>query len=179
MTKAKTLMRLALTGAVALILFDAPATAQEATVLSKNATSEDFIRALLPPPKSRGIAPANPTTEPELPSVAVNITFEFNSANLTSEAIATLDQLGTALNSQQLGDFTFLIEGHTDSKGSASYNQKLSERRAKSVETYLASTHSIDPFRMRSVGKGEAEPINASNPEAGENRRVEIINTGK
>lgn len=67
------------------------------------------------------------------------------------------------------------IEGHTDSRGSDSYNQKLSEQRAASVRTYLLE-QGIESNRMQSVGYGEQRPIEDNNTEAGRaaNRRVEI-----
>ncbi|PQO22740.1 hypothetical protein C2I36_11520 [Rhodobacteraceae bacterium WD3A24] len=68
------------------------------------------------------------------------------------------------------------VVGHTDSTGSASYNQSLSERRADSVARVLMGA-GVDPGRVRAIGRGEDDPV-ASNltPEGrAQNRRVEII----
>jgi OOP family OmpA-OmpF porin len=67
------------------------------------------------------------------------------------------------------------ISGHTDSEGSESYNQKLSEGRAKSVVNYLISKD-IEATRMKAVGYGESKPIDTNFNDAGQarNRRVEF-----
>ena len=72
------------------------------------------------------------------------------------------------------------IEGHTDSIGSDSYNQALSERRAQAVKAYLVSK-GISATRLSTEGKGESEPIadntknGRDNPEGrAMNRRAEL-----
>ena len=67
------------------------------------------------------------------------------------------------------------IGGHTDSVGSDSYNQKLSEQRAKAVCDYLIS-QGVDKARLSYKGYGESEPIATNETEAGRqrNRRVEL-----
>lgn len=143
---------------------------------------EEFIDALTPDeataPRMRGIKPINPAA-PETPkAVSMELTFEFNSARLTGEATQILDNLGGALQSQKLKDDAFRIEGHTDSKGSAAYNLRLSQRRAQSVKDYLVGRLGIESNRLETVGKGEEEPIDPKDPENPANRRVQIINLG-
>ena len=67
------------------------------------------------------------------------------------------------------------IGGHTDSLGSNAYNQKLSQRRAESVKTYL-SERGVDANRMEVKGYGEAEPVAPNDTAEGRelNRRVEL-----
>ena len=69
----------------------------------------------------------------------------------------------------------FTVEGHTDSVGSNSLNQKLSEERANSVRDFLIN-EGIDASRLEAVGYGEERPIATNNTRAGrtQNRRVEI-----
>lgn len=77
---------------------------------------------------------------------------------------------------QRYPDSNVVVIGHTDSTGSAEYNQDLSQRRAAAVSRILVEA-GTDPYRVRSVGRGENEPV-ASNlsPEGrAQNRRVEII----
>lgn len=112
------------------------------------------------------------------PQISVNLTFGFNSAELTDETRAILDNLGQAMQDQQLKPYRFLIEGHTDSIGGAAYNWELSLRRAAAVKRYLIEKHEVVPERMEVVGKGESEPIYPENPKAPGNRRVVIINIG-
>jgi outer membrane protein OmpA-like peptidoglycan-associated protein len=102
------------------------------------------------------------------------ITFEFGSADLTEEAQDLLDNLGAALQSPQLAEQRFRLNGHTDAVGSDEANQRLSLLRAESVRTYLATTHSIDPGRLEAFGHGEARLIQGLVPEDGQNRRVEV-----
>ena len=90
-----------------------------------------------------------------------------------------LKPLGEALKDPRLAKARFLIGGHTDAKGSDDYNQNLSERRARSVQTHLVATFGIDPARVRPMGFGERSLADAAQPEDGVNRRVEIVNLGE
>jgi outer membrane protein OmpA-like peptidoglycan-associated protein len=69
------------------------------------------------------------------------------------------------------------VEGHTDSKGSDSYNQQLSEKRAKAIVKFLVLEAAIEPQRLEFVGWGEAQPIAPNDNEENmeRNRRVEFI----
>jgi outer membrane protein OmpA-like peptidoglycan-associated protein len=69
----------------------------------------------------------------------------------------------------------FVVEGHTDAKGSPEYNRRLSDLRALAVKELLV-TKGIDGARLLSVGKGASELANAAAPLAPENRRVKIVN---
>jgi OmpA-OmpF porin, OOP family len=108
---------------------------------------------------------------PEQKAFAFRINFRFDSAVIPADAYEYLDTVGTVLHSEP--DVTIVVEGHTDAKGSDAYNMKLSERRAKAVETYLVQKHRIEVSRIRAVGKGEGEPL-AVNPFDQTNRRVQF-----
>jgi outer membrane protein OmpA-like peptidoglycan-associated protein len=105
--------------------------------------------------------------------------FDFNSATLSASAKQTLDKLGAALQDERLEGYRFQIEGHTDSKGSAVYNKRLSERRARSVKEYLVERFQIAPERLKALGRGEEAPLVSEDPEDPTNRRVQILNTGQ
>lgn len=117
--------------------------------------------------------------EKDQPIVLKGVTFEFNSARLTAEAEARLDNVVNALKSAE--KIHVRIEGHTDSIGSASYNLDLSQRRAQSVKRYLVE-HGIDPGRLTTEGYGETKPVAPNNNPDGsdnpagraKNRRVEL-----
>jgi outer membrane protein OmpA-like peptidoglycan-associated protein len=79
---------------------------------------------------------------------------------------------------QKLGNVSFLIAGHTDAKGSNSYNLALSERRAESVKAFLVETYGVDGARLAVIGFGEEQLKNPDDPFADENRLVQIVNTG-
>jgi outer membrane protein OmpA-like peptidoglycan-associated protein len=125
------------------------------------------------PPDSA--TPAAPATPAKPASIDLAIQFDFNSSKISAASKKTLDQLAIALASPELASMKFRIEGHTDSKGSAAYNQKLSETRAHAVRNALI-VHRIDGARLVAVGKGSTEPLNANDTTAAENRRVRIVN---
>lgn len=101
------------------------------------------------------------------------ILFGFDSAELTAASKENITSLAKTL--QKYEDTEILIQGHTDSKGSDSYNQTLSEKRAKSVSDQLKML-SVASSRISEVGYGESMPIADNTTEAGRslNRRVEV-----
>jgi outer membrane protein OmpA-like peptidoglycan-associated protein len=113
---------------------------------------------------------------------SINLTVEFatDSAQLTSQAMAALDQLGRALSNRELSAYRFRIEGHTDTVGSTDYNRTLSEQRADAVVTYLATKFGVASSRLQAVGMGEEGLLVPTPPQTPElrNRRVQIINLG-
>lgn len=113
-----------------------------------------------------------------MPSIDLDVKFEFNSDKLTDEAVRQLSELGSALSSPQLNAFRFEIAGHTDAVGGAAYNQTLSERRSAAVKSFLVQRHGIDVGRLAAVGWGFKKLKNPQDPASGENRRVEIVNLG-
>ena len=107
-------------------------------------------------------------------SINIEVYFDFDSAALKPKAIEQLKPLGEALSSTDLGSGRYLIMGHTDAKGSASYNQTLSEQRAASVRKYLVQRFPVQPTALVSIGLGETQLKRPAEPNAGVNRRVEI-----
>lgn len=106
----------------------------------------------------------------------LDIQFQFNSDQLTNDGKDVLDQLAAALKSDKLAAAkSVILEGHADAKGSASYNQALSFKRAQSARNYLAVRHGISAAKLKAVGKGSSEPANPNNPEDEVNRRVRVI----
>lgn len=106
----------------------------------------------------------------------LEIQFDYNSHKLTQDGAEVLDSLGQALQSDELRSARrIVLEGHTDAKGSATYNRLLSLRRAQSVRQYLAANFKISSGKMKTVGKGSAELADPNNPGDGINRRVRVI----
>lgn len=107
-----------------------------------------------------------------------NIFFDFNKATLRVESTAELDRLINLLTTYS--SLKIEISGYTDNKGSADYNQKLSESRAKSVVDYLVA-HGIPSARLTFKGYGKDDPIATNDNEDGrqQNRRTEFKITGK
>ena len=100
------------------------------------------------------------------------VTFELNSAELTAEARSTLAEFAKALGDNRLRTHTFIVEGHTDARGSETYNEGLSQRRAQSVAAFLVAT-GVDGARLRALGKGMSSP-RVDDPYDPVNRRVEM-----
>ncbi len=101
------------------------------------------------------------------------VNFEFDQSRLTTNAKTILDPVAAELVARPAIDIE--IQGHTDSKGSDAYNQKLSEKRAASVVQYLEDK-GVAGERMDSTGYGESMPIadNATDEGRELNRRVEL-----
>lgn len=101
------------------------------------------------------------------------ILFDFDSAELRTNAKNEIDQLSDILKKYE--DTNILVTGYTDSVGSEEYNQKLSERRARSVVDY-AENLGVNESRFSVVGHGESHPVATNDTEWGrqQNRRVEI-----
>jgi OOP family OmpA-OmpF porin len=101
------------------------------------------------------------------------VTFELNSAQLTSSAAATLRRVADALTGEP--GLRAEIAGHTDSSGDDAYNQRLSQDRANSVLQFLVSL-GIDRSRLVARGYGEGQPVADNGSAAGRerNRRVEF-----
>jgi outer membrane protein OmpA-like peptidoglycan-associated protein len=104
---------------------------------------------------------------------ASGLLYDFDSDLIKPTAAQNLRTLAQSLGKYPNTDV--LIVGHTDATGSDSYNQGLSERRARSAQNFLVG-EGVVPTRLRSAGRGETEPIASNDNESGmaQNRRVEI-----
>ena len=104
------------------------------------------------------------------------VLFEFGQSSLSNDAKANLDKLVIVL--RDFPDTDIEIQGHTDSKGSLTFNQGLSERRATAVSNYLISRNLL-ASRLTVVGFGETLPKHLNDTEDGraQNRRVEFVIT--
>ncbi|WP_088147683.1 OmpA family protein [Achromobacter denitrificans] len=113
-------------------------------------------------------------------SMLGDVLFDFDKAAIRPAAEPTLRDIASLVKSSSAGVVT--IEGHTDSKGSASNNKELSLRRAKAVAQWLAS-QGVDPARLSTKGLGDTRPVQpnklangADNPQGrAQNRRVEFV----
>lgn len=100
--------------------------------------------------------------------------FDTNSSVIKPGFTTTLDKISRVLN--QYGKTTVTVTGHTDSIGSDTSNQTLSEKRAQAVLDHFASKN-VNPVRLAAYGKGEAAPRADNATDAGRalNRRVELL----
>ncbi|MDR6265584.1 OmpA family protein [Roseobacter sp. N2S] len=119
-------------------------------------------------------APATPPEQPAMPmTIDLTIYFDFDSALLQPKSKTQLTALCAAIKSDT-GEGTYQIIGHTDAKGKASYNQRLSQARADEVVRYMTSSCGIDGARLKAVGAGEGHLKLPKDPQSPENRRVEV-----
>jgi outer membrane protein OmpA-like peptidoglycan-associated protein len=108
----------------------------------------------------------------ELPA---DVLFDFDKADIRADAAAALANVATIIRAYPAGSVT--LEGHTDAKGDHAYNQRLSERRAASVRTWLVEKERIDGAKLTARGWGESRPVasNDTDPGRQKNRRVEVV----
>lgn len=191
-TRAK-IVFIAAFGVLALLIFWSPVQAQGVV---QDPSVDDLIRQLKPAEgqakpvfrslgaATRGIQVELPSgsgdsaDQPAAPTVNLSIEFDFNSHTLTAKGKQALSTLGEALVSNDLQEFHFLVAGHTDAVGGDDYNMILSELRARSVRDFLVGTYGIKSDRLIAQGYGETRLLKPDQPEAGENRRVQITNLG-
>jgi len=150
------------------------------------------VARALPPPAPEPAPPPPPPPPPPAPPACVApagfqvdancriieqtlvvraVDFEFNSAQLTSPARQTLDEVAASLVKQP--ELKIEIQGYTDSTGAAEYNLRLSQKRAESVRSYLIDK-GCDPVALTAKGFGKTNPIatNSTTEGRAQNRRV-------
>lgn len=115
----------------------------------------------------------------KLAQFTIAVQFDFNSARIRPDSFRAVGLMADALYHPYLQGYRFLIVGHTDGKGDRLYNLKLSQQRADAIRAALINPFGIPASRIEAVGLGEEQFLNRRNPEAAENRRVQLINIGK
>ena len=110
------------------------------------------------------------------PKIDLEINFEYNSADISSKSLPSVQALGRALSNLDLKGSTFVVAGHTDAAGGEGYNQDLSERRADSIKRYLVDKYGINGSDLVTVGYGKSKLKDPSQPMAEANRRVQVVN---
>ncbi len=114
-------------------------------------------------------------------ALAADVLFDFDQANLRPDAVSVLTQAAEVIGTR--GRRGIVIEGHTDSKGTADYNQRLSERRAEAVRLWFQQQPRLAGIPMRTRGWGASKPaVPNTKPDGSDdpdgrqkNRRVEIV----
>lgn len=106
-------------------------------------------------------------------TVGNDVLFDFNSTALRSSSRTSLREMADVFD--KYPNTTISVQGHTDSIGSASYNERLSQRRASSVARYLEDLN-VSSSRIETVGYGKSRPKASNSTASGrqQNRRVEI-----
>lgn len=130
------------------------------TVFDKHGVVQQFmwnpVDCMVEVPKEIPKVPETPKLERL--NLSADFLFDFDSAKLRPEASEALDKVVQAVKARNTEFSNITIVGHTDRLGSDAYNQKLSERRALSVATYLIE-HGVPAHRTTAFGAGESEPV--------------------
>ena len=172
----------------------------------ENVSSDAIVRALQPKPLTRGLSVETPaataaegrfvetlrnrktrslssgereeiaTIAADKPNIDLEITFEYNSADISAASLPSVQALGKALSDPNLKGSTFVVAGYTDAAGGETYNQDLSERRADTIKRYLTDKYGIAGSDLVTVGYGKSRPKNPNDPMDPANRRVQVVN---
>jgi outer membrane protein OmpA-like peptidoglycan-associated protein len=155
--------------------FTGPASLKNKHVQSVMFNVRWFVQG--PPPPEAYVAPPEPPLPPPPPPPppvkTFIVFFDFNRADLTTDAKRVVSEAASTARTR--GMVKIMVTGHTDTTGSAAYNQALSERRASAVKTQLVAD-GLSEQNIMTIGKGFAEPLIATGPGVREpqNRRAVI-----
>ena len=116
------------------------------------------------------------TIAKDKPNIDLEINFDYNSADISSKSLPSVQALGKALTNPDLKGSTFIVAGYTDAAGGESYNQDLSERRADSIKRYLTDKFGIAGSDLVTVGYGKTKLKDPNQPMSEANRRVQVVN---
>lgn len=151
------------------LLDDAPAAATPTKYVAAAAAALAKTSARVP--NRVPAAPDDATADASALSLPVR--FAFDSSDILPAARTQLDALAEGVKLLAPNSIV-TVEGHTDGVGSDAYNLELSRSRARAVRDYLVQRHGIDAARLKTVGYGEARLIEAADPTAAVNRRVQF-----
>lgn len=110
-----------------------------------------------------------------LPSIDVEIFFDYNAADIRTDQYSRLTELAQTLAQPEFAGFTIAFIGHTDAKGSPAYNRDLSYRRARSVAAFVEGVAGMPAGRVTATGIGSDRPKTESDPFNALNRRVQLV----
>jgi OOP family OmpA-OmpF porin len=122
------------------------------------------------------VTPPPPPPKPKVVDrLAIHVNFDTAKADIRKSDVAELQKAIDFV--KKYPGYAVSVEGHTDNRGKAKYNQTLSEKRAAAVKKYLVDKGVSDGNRIKTVGYGLSRPIADNKTEKGrfENRRVEIV----
>jgi outer membrane protein OmpA-like peptidoglycan-associated protein len=155
-----------------IVFGDAPAPAAEQPAAAPMPTPAASSQAAPAHQQAAAASSGQTTMQVGERAIAFPINFRVNSAEIMPESVPFIESIAGLL--QKDGGVRLLIEGHTDSSGSAARNMALSRERAFSVMNYLVDRYRVDPMRLVPVGKGFSEPLEGTEPTNPKNRRVQF-----
>lgn len=127
-------------------------------------------------PKTVRTATSDDPVKPQtLPSIDMEILFDYDSDAVRSDQYQKLVELSNVLRESKFNNYKFAFLGHSDSKGSSEYNRNLSFKRAAAVTRFLAQATGLQPDRMLSSGMGSSKLKTPNDPFGAANRRVQLV----
>jgi len=125
-----------------------------------------------PPPPPMPIPPPSPAP---IDKLTLRINFDLDQAAIRLSDKAELDKAVAFVKKYPSAKIE--LDGYTDNIGTEAYNEKLSEKRAEAVKTYLMKEAGLDPSKISAVGRGQSSPVADNETKEGrlQNRRVEIL----
>lgn len=161
-----------------LFFYSFPAVAENQTEargyeIFQQAPAPEKLAHILFPPDYRSVGRLrSPNIKAKERQFGLVINFAFDSAEILPDSVPLLEALGEMFGIDTVVSQAVVIEGHTDSIGTASYNQRLSEMRARSIKQYLIEHFGVDPQKLITVGRGERDLYSIEEPRAAINRRA-------
>jgi len=128
-----------------------------------------------PPPPPAPVVTPPPAPPKVIDRLTIHVNFDFDKSVVRKADMAELQKAADFV--KKYPEHQVSIEGHTDSIGTAKYNQALSERRAAAVKAYLVKQGVVNDQRVKTIGYGESKPVADNKTKQGrfENRRVEVL----
>lgn len=117
----------------------------------------------------------NPKEQQSLPSIDMEILFDYDSDKIRSDQFQKLFELSNVLKGSKFDKFKFAFLGHSDAKGEPSYNQDLSFRRAAAVSQFIVSAASVENYRVIARGMGSSMLKTPGDSFGSANRRVQLV----
>ncbi len=117
-------------------------------------------------------------SSPILPSWPWRSISRTTSIAIEPASYRTIGLIADALHDPRLRHYKFLVVGHTNATGKAEHNLELSMKRADAIVVALTTTFSVPASHLIAIGVGQEMPLDATNPKAAANRRVQLINLG-
>ena len=115
----------------------------------------------------------------KLPQFAIEVQFDPDTSIVRPESYKTVGRIADVLTDPSLLSYVFLIVGHTDASGRRDNNLTLSQRRADSIRDVLVTTFKVSPKRLKAIGLGEEQLLDAAHPTAAVNQQVQVVTVGK
>jgi len=161
---------------ISAIIIASPIQASEPLWITESTSPDEIVAALSLPSNPKQIYRDIVDIVDKHPKIVIQIKFEYDSSTLNQRAKSILGKIGRIFQGE-LAEAVFILAGHADSTGAATYNLGLSLKRATAVQSLLTNKYYIQAARLILKAYGEEKPIdtNLTNQGRAKNRRVEFI----